>query len=197
MKIDTVREKLSVHEPERVDASHSEQAAVAVVFREGNLGSEILFIERAHREDDPWSGHMAFPGGRREPADESTVSVAQRETFEEVGIELSGAEYLGRLDDLTGHRPTHPKLVIAAHAFHLEAAPPFVLDPSEVQNALWFPISEIHNQTRWVDYSIQSMPDSTFPGILVGEPNRHVVWGLTYRFLGRLLEVLDHPLPSR
>ena len=32
-----------------------------------------------------------------------------------------------------------------------------------------------------------------FPGVVVGRPDRHVVWGLTFRFLDRMLSLLDHP----
>ena len=38
---------------------------------------------------------------------------------------------------------------------------------------------------------------SSFPGILVGAPDRHVVWGLTYRFLEVFFEVVGDPLPNR
>ena len=33
--------------------------------------------------------------------------------------------------------------------------------------------------------------------ILVGEPGRHVVWGLTYSFLESFFRAVDHPLPDR
>jgi 8-oxo-dGTP pyrophosphatase MutT (NUDIX family) len=197
VKIELVRQKLSAHTAMRVETSKDQQASVAIVLREGERGSEVLLIERALREGDPWSGHMAFPGGRREPGDVSTEAAARRETLEEVGVELGGAEYLGRLDDLMGNPRVSPKLVIAAHAYHLEVEQPFVLQPREVQHALWFPLAALHDESRWVDHGVPALPDIRFPGVLVGEPNRHVVWGLTYRFIDRLLEVLEQPFPDR
>src|ERR1700760_3788257 len=49
---------------------------------------EVLFIKRASNERDKWTGHIAFPGGRRDPEDEDDYSTAIRETWEEVGIDL-------------------------------------------------------------------------------------------------------------
>lgn len=198
MKIETIREKLASHTPTRAEIPDPDQAAVAIVLRETRQGVEVLLIERAERDDDPWSGHMAFPGGRREPGDLSTQSAARRETFEEVGLELSAAEVLGRLDDLMGNPRVNSKMVIAAHVFHIEASPPpFVLDPMEVQQAIWFPLVALHEEPRWVEHKIPELPDMRFPGVLVGEPGRHIVWGLTYRFLDRMFAILDRPFPNR
>jgi len=197
VKIEVIREKLSSHRAVRVDTPKKYQAAVAIILRDGAQGSEVLLIERAVREGDPWSGHMAFPGGRRDPADASTIAVARRETHEEVGLDLSNSEYLGRLDDLMGNPRVSPELVISAHAFHVEGEQEFILDPAEVQQTIWFPLAELHDESRWVDHGVSDLPDVRFPGVLVGEPGRHVVWGLTYRFLDRLFVILDSPFPDR
>jgi 8-oxo-dGTP pyrophosphatase MutT (NUDIX family) len=188
-----VREKLAGHAPEPVDAGGHERAAVAVVLREGPESAEVLLIERAIFEGDPWSGHMAFPGGRMESDDDSTRFTAARETHEEVGVELTNAEYLGHVDELVGNRRVSPRLVVSAHAFHLEADQEFVLDPNEVQQAFWFPLAGLHESARQVEHIVPEMPDVRFPGIVVGQPDRHVVWGLTFRFLERMLQVIEHP----
>jgi 8-oxo-dGTP pyrophosphatase MutT (NUDIX family) len=170
---------------------------VAVVFREGPDSIEVLLIERAEREGDPWSGHMAFPGGRMERDDDSTRQAAQRETFEEVGVDLTNAEYLGQLDDIVGNPSSHPTLVVAAHAFYLVEQQSFEIDANEVQAAFWFPLADMLERSRSVEYKIPDHPEMRFPGILVGIPNRHVVWGMTYRFLDDLLRVLGHVIPGR
>jgi 8-oxo-dGTP pyrophosphatase MutT (NUDIX family) len=94
---------------------------VALVLREGRAqGAEILFIERAEKEGDPWSGHMAFPGGRVDSSGESPEQAAVRETLEEVGLSLAGGERLGRLDDLEGrHAGRASGMVISAFVYHL------------------------------------------------------------------------------
>lgn len=171
-------------------------AAVAVVFREGSHSVEVLLIERAEREGDPWSGHMAFPGGRMEHVDDSTREAAKRETFEEVGVDLANAEYLGRLDDIVGNPKSRPTLVVAAHAFYLVEHQSFEIDADEVQTAFWFPLADMLHDSRSVDYKVPGHPEMRYPGILVGVPDRHVVWGMTYRFLEDLLRVLGHAIPG-
>ena len=191
--IDHVRRKLAGHAPDTVDSEDHERAAVAVVLREGADSAEVLLIERALHEHDPWSGHMAFPGGRMEPHDLTTRITAARETFEEVGVELSNSEYLGHVDELVGNRRVTPRLVVSAHAFHLAEDQTFALDPSEVQRAFWFPLAGLHEESRQIEHLVAGMPDIRFPGIVVGDPTRHIVWGLTFRFLERMLEVIEHP----
>jgi 8-oxo-dGTP pyrophosphatase MutT (NUDIX family) len=99
-----IRGRLAKHEPKTLTSPSNQGAAVAVVLREADGGPEVLFIERARRAGDPWSGHMAFPGGRIDPEDAHARGAAERETREEVGVDLAGAEPLGRLDDLRAIR---------------------------------------------------------------------------------------------
>ena len=195
MDIDLVRRKLAAHSPDPALDGEHEKAAVAVVLREGPRSAEVLLIERAIHEKDPWSGHMAFPGGRMDAIDPSTRVTAARETFEEVGIRLDGAEYLGHVDELVGNRRFASRLAVSAHAFHLHEDQPFRLDPREVQEAMWFPLAGLHDVERQVEHVVPTMPDVRFPGVVVGRP-RHVVWGLTFRFLDRMLDVLGHPFDS-
>lgn len=194
--LEIIRERLARHQAIALSAEGKRQAAVAVVLRKRGDGPEVLFIERAKRSGDPWSGHMAFPGGRVDPTDPSARLAAERETREEVGVDLEVAEPLGRLDDLEGHRAAgNPRLVVSAFVYHLPE--PGDLSPNhEVQEAFWFPLPALLDPDRHVDYPMK-WAGRRFPGIVVGHPERHIVWGLTYRFLEHLLEVVGHPLPHR
>jgi 8-oxo-dGTP pyrophosphatase MutT (NUDIX family) len=190
-----IRRALAEHEPVVLPVEGRGHAAVAMVLRDATSGPEVLFIERAEREGDPWSGHMAFPGGRVEADDHDARAAAERETLEEVGVRLDGVEPLGRLDDKQGNPITRPRLVISAWVYHLDEPDPLVPN-HEVREAFWFPLRELRDDARHVDHEGR-YAGIAFPGILVGEPERHVVWGLTYAFLESFFQVVGRPLLDR
>jgi 8-oxo-dGTP pyrophosphatase MutT (NUDIX family) len=193
--LDAIRCALATYEPKLTEQAEK-RAAVALVLRNSAKGPETLFIERARHPADPWSGHMAFPGGRVEPDDASARAAAERETREEVGVDLARAELLGRLDDLEGrHAGRRSGLVISAFVYHHPEPGP--LRPNhEVATAFWVPVPSLRDPFRHVDHAIHD-DLRPFPGIRVSEADPHVVWGLTYRFVELFLEIVGKPLPDR
>jgi len=191
--IERIRSRFGEYTPRIVSAGQSQKAAVAVVLREGeDRGPEVLFIERARHPGDPWSGQMAFPGGRVALADATIQSAAERETLEEVGLSLEEAEKLGRLDDLEGLRGggRPAGIVISAFVYHHRSPGPLRVS-DEVEEALWVSLSALCDPARRVEYTHPLTGAEIYPGILVGDPERHVVWGLTYRFVETFLTVAD------
>ena len=89
-----IRAQIEDFRPEALSTAGRRQASVALILRgpEG-ASQEVLFIERATRESDPWSGHMAFPGGRLDDSDATSRAAAERETVEEVGLSLAGVPH--------------------------------------------------------------------------------------------------------
>jgi 8-oxo-dGTP pyrophosphatase MutT (NUDIX family) len=189
-----VRRILAAHAP-RVLTPTAKHAAVAAVLHEpANGHPELLFIERAEHPLDPWSGHMAFPGGRVDPGDPTARHAAERETREEVGLDLAGAELLGRLDDVEGAPPGFDSLVVSAFVYHLPTRVPPTLN-YEVRDALWVPLPALVDGERRVPfYWPRGQRETHYPGILVGLPDRHIVWGLTYRFLEIFFTALGRQL---
>lgn len=167
------------------------QAAVAAILREprGPGDAEILFVRRAEHPSDPWSGHMAFPGGRRDPGDASLVATAVRETREEVGLDLEAhALLLARLPDVVAvARGRRVGLVIAPFVFALRGEPELALN-GEMAEAIWAPIGPIargeHDDVYRYSFDGKQMG---LPCVRVGERK---VWGLTYRMLRSLVETL-------
>ncbi len=195
--LDEVRRALALHAPRLIDPSGKRQAAVAMLLHESAAGPEVLFIERAQRAGDPWSGQMAFPGGRVEGGDADARAAAERETFEEVGLSIDGAERLGRLDDLEGRTGGRPiDLVISAFVYRVDRPGPLHAS-EEVENALWVPLRRLHDPAHHVEYEYPLAPGARWPGIVVGHPERHVVWGLTYRFVERFFDLLPGRPPLR
>ena len=119
------------------------QAAVAAVARDTERGVELLFIRRAERSGDPWSGHMAFPGGRVDPGDADPLAAAVRETREEIDLDLRAhAELVGELSDVPAMAHGKPlPMVVVPFVFAMNTAALPTLNPNhEVQETLWVPL---------------------------------------------------------
>jgi 8-oxo-dGTP pyrophosphatase MutT (NUDIX family) len=117
-----------------------------MLYRDGN-GREMLFILRASRVNDPWSGHVAFPGGRRATGEED-LETCLREVKEEIGIDLSQtslARFCGELDTQTIFQNKKPFLSVVGFSFEIRGDPLLNPDPKEVQCAVWVPIRAITN----------------------------------------------------
>jgi 8-oxo-dGTP pyrophosphatase MutT (NUDIX family) len=183
-----LRAALAAHRPASLDGRR--RAAVAVVVCDGAAGPEMLFIERAKRRSDPWSGQMAFPGGRVDPGDADARAAAERETREEVGLDLTRAERLGRLGDLNAGVRLLAPLVLSSFVYRIEARAPLVPN-YEVREALWVPFDRLRDPQQHIAYR---WGVGRFPGIVVGDPDRHVVWGLTHRLVCELFAIGGAPL---
>jgi 8-oxo-dGTP pyrophosphatase MutT (NUDIX family) len=153
---------------------------VAVVLRDGAGTIEILFIRRAEHPADPWSGQMAFPGGRAERGDPDLRATALRETREEIGIDLAvEAEDLGALDEVRAMARMQPlDLAISPFVFRLRRAVEPVLS-AEVRSLHWLPLDELLGPNRRSTLDYEHHGDTLqFPCLRVEEL---VIWGLTYR----------------
>ncbi|MEW6751183.1 MAG: CoA pyrophosphatase [Candidatus Latescibacterota bacterium] len=188
-----LRAGLAAHRARLAPDTGRARAAVALVLAGPQEGSHLLFIERTEREGDPWSGHLAFPGGRLDAGDADPQAAAERETLEEVGLDLSRAEVLGRLDDLTG--ATLP-VQVAAFVYHTPSRGP--LAPSdEVRQAFWVGLEELLRPERQVErrFPFRGLEGRSLPAIDLLGPGRPVLWGITYRFTAQLLRLAGHRLP--
>jgi 8-oxo-dGTP pyrophosphatase MutT (NUDIX family) len=143
-------------------------------------------MRRAEHPRDPWSGHVSLPGGRREPADSGLLATAIRETREEVGLDLVGAPVLGALEVLRTPVPLR-RMVIAPFVFALEHAFEPVIS-AEVVRTFWLPLERVvaGELDSHVEWNAVGMP----PRWPAWRHDGEVVWGLTHRILGGLLERL-------
>jgi 8-oxo-dGTP pyrophosphatase MutT (NUDIX family) len=165
------------------------EAAVAVVLRQNVTETELLLIHRAEDPNDPWSGHMAFPGGRVEDDDCDPFAAAVRETREEVAIDLERhGRLIGRLSDVVAMaRGKRLDMVIVPFVFELRGAQ-CVRPNSEVQEAVWVPLAYLANPAN------RSTVDWNRHGTTVTLPccryAEHLIWGLTYGMVTELLTVI-------
>jgi 8-oxo-dGTP pyrophosphatase MutT (NUDIX family) len=167
----------------------SGRAAVAIMVREGQEATELLMIRRATREGDPWSGHMGFPGGRRDPEDRSNFSCALRETEEELGVDLSrwGAP-LGELSDVnTGWRKDRPEMLVTPFIFSVSELPE--LTPNdEVDDVVWVPLHFLMDEgnrepLEW-EWKGQKMETDSYLY------DCYRIWGLSLMMIDEMMRLL-------
>ena len=183
-----VIDRLSVVEsPE--DPVPSKRAAVAITVRSGVSGPEILMIQRAVRQGDPWSGHMGFPGGRKDESDVSDMACAKRETREEMGFDLDVyGELVCQLSDVnTGWRADRPEMLVAPFVFKVGSTPVFELN-HEVDDTLWVPLSFLLNDAnrsrhQW-DWRGEVLESDAFTF------DDRLIWGLSLMMIDELLQII-------
>jgi 8-oxo-dGTP pyrophosphatase MutT (NUDIX family) len=188
--LDELRSALARRPPARLPERLPRQAAVSIVLREPGSGLEVLFIRRAEREGDLWSGHVAFPGGRVEPG-EGIEEAAVRETEEEVGLDLRAvAERLGALDEIPAiGRGRAVGLSIQPWVFALGSHPsPALRFSEEVASARWVRLADLLDPVRQVPYPyVHEGQRLLLPSLDV---DGLVIWGLTYRMVEMLADLL-------
>ncbi len=184
---------------ERVERALAQASADEEPAPEGTLlasvaalitpSGRMLFIRRAEREGDPWSGHVALPGGRYSPGDRDLLHTAARETWEEVGVPLDAiGRPIGRLADLWSPvRLGRPRLRVSAYVFAVPEE--LVLKPNhEVAGTMWVSLDRL----------IAGEGRGSRPWQHQGQPielptvhlDGHEIWGITLRFVDDLLERL-------
>lgn len=182
-----IRRGLAAQEARLASAGRGGRAAVAAILHEPPAGARLLFIERARRAGDPWSGDIAFPGGRVEPDDGDERDAAERETREEVGLDLAPAHRLGRLDDLPAR--VLP-VTVSAFVYAVDAPPPLVAS-AEVRHAFWMPLADLLDAGRRREHVRRAGgAEQRFPAIDLLGPGRPLLWGVTYRFVAGLARFL-------
>ena len=166
------------------------RAAVALILRgTASGGLEILMIKRAAYEGDPWSGHIALPGGRQEAGDASLEDTAVRETREETAVDLAAdGRIIGRLDELPPRTPVLPPIAIAPFVAALGGDVALRLS-DEVDAAFWVPVAALQEAAAWTEMPIEVRGmRRLLPAFRHGD---HVVWGLTERILRQFLQRLE------
>ncbi|MBI5513435.1 MAG: CoA pyrophosphatase [Deltaproteobacteria bacterium] len=182
--------------PAAVEEGLKFRASVAVVLRPRGSELEVLVIQRAVRRGDRWSGHAALPGGKAEASDRDPVATAVRETFEEVGLDLSGARVLGAL-------PEHPRafwrrwerMAVTPVVFVFEGEAALTLNAREVQSVTWVPLAALrsprHTGRFWWWWRPSRRVPLRVPFLLPRwRYESLLIWGMTHAILSDLLRAL-------
>ena len=183
---DWISNCLSRFGPEIKDVPGYRRAAVALILSRIDSDFRMLFIERATHPGDPWSGNIGFPGGKVEKDDADIRHAAERETMEELGIDLGKAEYLGRISD---HDGAHLPVLLSCFVYGIIGEQIEFTISEEVKDVFWLTIEEL------TDSDSHCMHEFTFAGDRFESPcvrlpyeDKPVLWGLTYRLVTEFLE---------
>ena len=179
VQIDHVRQALA-HYPlgDCLETDVEPAAAVAAILLPRASDTEVMLIERVARSGDPWSGHMALPGGRREAGDADLLATATRETGEEVGLDLvAHGTLLGRLPTVpTRSREPGLAMAVSPFVFALPRPPPTQIGP-EVSSIVWAPREPLIRVGRSSQLAVTAGGKSVeLPGWRV---QGYVVWEIT------------------
>ncbi|MDD2581780.1 MAG: CoA pyrophosphatase [Desulfuromonadaceae bacterium] len=164
------------------------RASVAMILHQAADDLEILFIQRATHDLDPWSGHIAFPGGKLEEG-ELECQAALRETHEEVGIDLGQARYLGRLADVTG---ANLPVRVSCCLFGLDRTSCSPVLNGEVRDLFWVSLSDLRDPGRHLQSSV-AFDERRFemPAIRLPVDDKPLLWGITYRLVMQFMCILE------
>jgi 8-oxo-dGTP pyrophosphatase MutT (NUDIX family) len=182
MILDRLVAELRKRLPQQADGANVPQAAVALLLAPDP--DQLLLIRRADREGDPWSGHLALPGGRWQANDRDLMATAIRETEEETGIRLRPEWCRAQLDDLVPRTPVLPPVMVRPFVFLLDEA----RDPGvsqEVVRSTWLPLEHMSADGVYAERTIlvRGQPLSV-PGYQLAEG---FLWGMTERILSPVL----------
>ena len=167
------------------------RAAVTLILRPsaGEGGEpEALFVRRAEVAGDPWSGHVALPGGRRDPDDADLLDTARRETLEETGLRLERDDHLGRLAEIHPRSLHLPSICVTPFVAWLAGHQEVQLN-HELTGHLWIPVPALSDPEHRCVLVREAPTVREFPAI---DYEGNVIWGLTFAILENFLAVLAH-----
>lgn len=159
------------------------EAAVGIITC--NVPAEvILMLKRVHNDRDPWSGHYAFPGGRREHVDDTIYQTCVREVLEETGISLEPSDLHRVCEPTPAGRNVRSPILVQPYVFQLSACPPVDVEQKEIDSHVWLSVESFRQlENHRIAEVLPGMYRPVFPMI------DYYIWGFTYGLLCRLLQV--------
>ena len=156
-------------------------AAVVVLLKSTDQDFQVLFVKRAEKSGDPWSGQTALPGGKRDPEDHNLKETVVRETLEETSINLlEGCRFLGAMEPVRSTQK--PEMQILPFVVLLEKEEAIKLN-EELTGYFWTPLKELAKHKGTVKFSF-----GEYPAYII---ENHIIWGLTHKIMNNLLSLIS------
>ncbi len=164
-------------------------AMIALIFHMADDDLKVCITRRASVVGDPWSGDLAFPGGKPEPEDMTLHDTAARETFEETGLVLSPDDLIGDLGEVTARGGPRPLMTYPLIYVLTEKPRPFVLN-YEMTDAQWVSVAELWDAGNWRRFTYTPEREDFQAIRAMG----HFLWGFSLRVLHDFSVRIGHPL---
>jgi 8-oxo-dGTP pyrophosphatase MutT (NUDIX family) len=167
-------------------------ASVCIAIAGPAHAPSLCLIRRARWDTDPWSEHIALPGGRRS-GDETAAATAVRELREEVGLVVAEAA-LAPLPRLRIRLAGRERLLLL-DAFSCalgDALLPSLHAGPEIDQAFWLPVSALWDLASATHNVLDDGQTLVYPAIRIPEG---VIFGITWRVLVLLSDQIGVPLP--
>lgn len=164
----------------RMESLRNSEAAVATIVTQ-NPTPEVLVLKRKANPQDPWSGHYAFPGGRRNDSDSTLLATCIRETFEECGIRLSPEHLVKEYPVRHAGNHLNQPVPVTTYLFELPRQPAIRLQTAEISCHEWLDLDYVGDATNIIKRPMSPRcPEVLFPCIPATEG---FIWGFTYETL--------------
>ncbi len=134
----SITRNLAAHATEHSRDDKLKAAAVCLIVTDDGAGNAALVLTLRPRHMKRHANQYALPGGRVD-AGESALDAALREAHEEIGLSLSPASVIGRLDDF----PTRSGYLITPLVVWAPPDVPMRANPDEVAEIYRVPFAEL------------------------------------------------------
>ncbi|HRG58333.1 MAG TPA: CoA pyrophosphatase [Bacteroidia bacterium] len=166
--------------------NYKQSAVFALLFNEHN--NINLLLTQRHQYIGKHSGQISFPGGKKESEDETLLTTAYRETYEEIGVKKNDIHFITHLSPL--YIPVS-NFLVQPFLGYLNNLPELLLNEREVKNIVKFPLNQINDPTiiKQINIEASSGLHLTVPAF---EINGNIIWGATAMMLKEIGDLIKN-----
>jgi 8-oxo-dGTP pyrophosphatase MutT (NUDIX family) len=174
-----------IYSYEDILAKKPKFAAVNILLYLKNNEWYFPLMVRTTNERDRHSGQISLPGGKKEDSDENFEQTAQRETFEEMGIDI---HYNRIIREMSPIFIPPSNFYVRAFISYTKKNPEFILQKSEAVELIEFPVSALLSLSDQPEILV--LPTSNGVKVPVINFNNYIIWGATSMILSELSHLL-------
>ena len=176
-----------IYSYEDILAKNPKFAAVNILLYLKNNEWYFPLMVRTTNERDRHSGQISLPGGKKEDSDENFEQTAQRETSEEMGIDIHYNRIIREMSPIY-----IPPSNFYVHSFisYTKKNPEFFLQESEAVELIEFPISSLLSLPDQPKNMV--LPSTNGAEVPVIDFNGYIIWGATSMILSEFSNLLKN-----